>query len=757
MEKRVAIALWLLAIIFANYTVPAVPCSTSETIYLLTVLPYPNSIPTLHPSWDEGPDILPAAQLAVEHVNNNTDVLTCYKLELINTDGGCDVTSKASISFTEAILQPDRHKNPVGIIGPGCSSSTSELGYLSNQGTIALINVHLATLPVFQNRTMYPYTFGVLASTYELSDAIFALMKDKNWRQVAALYDASRVAFLTSYRKFESDFADEIPGGKLLFSSEVFSTYFPLTTVRESLARIVILFLGPEYSRRIMCLAYHKGMLYPAYQWIITGRQLQDFSGSDVAFTLEGSKYTCTREIMVNVALRGNVFLNYQVTPSDPNATTVGGLSYNEYLSDYQDRVNEYNSNEASSHRNITLSIWGTITYDAVWAMALALDKATGGVLNLATYQYGQREQTDKIQEQFHNLEFDGMSGHITFNPEKGYTNRIIAIFQVFGGQEDYVAFHNVGSIVGIDSFHTIRDQVDQQPTTIVTPLSAVLAIVLATQLAVIASTHILIIVFRNYRPIKASSPRLNHLIYMGSYVLGGGALIYTIFKAVPLNDQTGSIILCQLPWVWCFPAGFTLVFATLAGRTWRLYRIFTHFTDPGKFISDPVLIVFVLLLVLVDLIVSVVWMNTDPLHLEILTEMQSIEMVGSVQIQKTVLDRGCTADFYVVWCIVVFGYKFVILIMVVTLALLTRKIHNQTFTTNSLRILVYLISLLFGLGIPLYYLLILLDLDLHVDYSVFCIELNLILLLVLVFVFLPPVAPLLREKSRNCFQACTS
>lgn len=750
MERRVAIALWLSVIVFANRTVPAAPCTT-ETVYLLTVLPYPNSLPTLHPSWDEGPDVIPAAQLAVEHVNNRTDVLSCYKLELINTDGGCDVTSKASISFTEAILQPDRHKSPVGIIGPGCSFSTLEFGHLSNQETITLINVHLATLPVLQNRILYPYTFGVLASTYELSDAIFALMKNKNWKRVAALYDASRVAFLSNYRKFESDFADEIPGGKLLFSSEVFNTYLPLTTIRESLARIVILFLGPEYSRRIMCLAYHKGMLYSAYQWIITGRQLQDYSGSDVVFTFEGNMYTCTREIMVNVALRGNIFINYQVTPNDPNATTVAGISYNEYLSEYQDRVNEYNSNDANLYRNITLNIWGTITYDAVWAMALALDKATDE-LNLATYRYGQREQTDKIQKQFHNLEFDGMSGHISFNPQKGFTKRISAILQVFDGREDYVAFHNVGSIVEIDSFPTISDQVDQQPVTIVTPLSAVFATALAIQLVVIAFTHILIVAFRNYKHIKASSPRLNHLIYIGSYVLGAGALIYAIFKAVPMNDQIGNIVVCQLPWLWFFPAGFTLVFGTLAGRTWRLYRIFTHFTDPGKFISDPVLAVFVLLLLLVDITVSIVWTMTDPLHFEIIMETQSIEMVGSVQIQKIVLSRGCTADFYVLWCIVVYGYKLVILIMVVTLALLTRKIHNQTFTTNSLRILVYLISLQFGLGIPLYYVIIFLYLDLHIDYSVVCVELTLILLLILVFVFLPPVVPLLREKSRKVF-----
>jgi len=110
-------------------------------------------------------------------------------------------------------------------------------------------------------------------------------------------------------------------------------------------------------------------------------------------------------------------------------------------------------------------------------------------------------------------------------------------------------------------------------------------------------------------------------------------------------------------------------------------------------------------------------------------------------------------------WCgaIVVYGYKSVILIMVVTLALLTRKIHNQTFTTNSLRVLVYLISLLFGLGIPLYYLLLVLELDLHVDYTVLCVELNLILLLILIFVFLPPVVPLLREKSQKVISSVHS
>ena len=64
-----------------------------ETIYLLTFVPYPDPRPSLHPSWDGGPNIVPALQLAVEHINNHTDVLNQYKLELINEDGGCNIVS----------------------------------------------------------------------------------------------------------------------------------------------------------------------------------------------------------------------------------------------------------------------------------------------------------------------------------------------------------------------------------------------------------------------------------------------------------------------------------------------------------------------------------------------------------------------------------------------------------------------------------------------------------------------------------------
>ena len=53
-------------------------------IRLLTIFPYPghpNDSDSLQPFRDEGPAILPAAQLAVEHINEDPNILPGYRVE----------------------------------------------------------------------------------------------------------------------------------------------------------------------------------------------------------------------------------------------------------------------------------------------------------------------------------------------------------------------------------------------------------------------------------------------------------------------------------------------------------------------------------------------------------------------------------------------------------------------------------------------------------------------------------------------------
>ncbi len=59
---------------------------------------------------------------------------------------------------------------------------------------------------------------------------------------------------------------------------------------------------------------------------------------------------------------------------------------------------------------------------------------------------------------------------------------------------------------------------------------------------------------------------------------------------------------------------GLTLIESIICVRTWRLYRIFIFYKDPGNFLSDYALLVFVSLCVAGSVIVSVAWVSGDPL-----------------------------------------------------------------------------------------------------------------------------------------------
>ena len=79
-----------------------------ENLYILSLLPYPDTKPGFQPSWDDGPSLFLAGQLAVANINNRADILSGYNVELLEADSGCDVTGKAEIAFVENILHSEK-------------------------------------------------------------------------------------------------------------------------------------------------------------------------------------------------------------------------------------------------------------------------------------------------------------------------------------------------------------------------------------------------------------------------------------------------------------------------------------------------------------------------------------------------------------------------------------------------------------------------------------------------------------------------
>ena len=139
----------------ASSTFPA--SNSSHTLYIIAMAPYPDPLPDLDPSWDGGASLIPAARLAVLEINNRSDVLGGFRLELLEEDSGCQITSKAVIGFVKNVLPPaaagvaagsfgantnastSSPRQVVGVVGPGCSGAAVAVASLANRPTVKTI------------------------------------------------------------------------------------------------------------------------------------------------------------------------------------------------------------------------------------------------------------------------------------------------------------------------------------------------------------------------------------------------------------------------------------------------------------------------------------------------------------------------------------------------------------------------------------------------------------------------------------------
>ena len=716
----------------------------TEKLYLLTILPYPSDNPALQPSWNQGTNILPAAYLAVDMINNRSDVLSGYTLELINSDGGCDMEDIALESFVKHIIAERGQRPIVGIIGPGCSTSALAVSPQNSNPKIALLNMHIAGSPLLENRTKFAYSFGVLGSSYGFVNSTVALMRKANWRRIAVLYDEERVFFRSTYQALERDLVQYVPDAKIAFTSAVYETYLPVNEIDALDIRVIFVLAGPEFARKIMCLAWHRKLVFSRNQWIFYGREAPEFE-EEILFSYLKKAYFCSDKDLKSAVDR-NLFVNYQLQRHDKKVTK-SGLTYDEYLTQYSERVEQYNRGEASYKAlgdpsvNATENRYATVVFDEIWAFAFAMDKVQH-LVNLTSYglELGQTEHSNSIREVVYSHKFDGVSGNISFVETNGYTERIMEVYQVFGKNYTYIGNIRDQEFELDTAPELVRNEFQQDGLQLVHPAYAViLSLFTITVTALIIILHIVSIVYRDYPSIKAQSPKLNQISYVGAYMFASGTLFNILYKTIALDTVSYGNI-CQAIWPWLFSISFSVFFAPICARTWRLYRIFAHYLHPGPFISEPVLFSVVAIFVAIDVLLAIIWTSVDPFIGEEIKI--DFDENGDFAIKLV-----CNCDYLMIWYALVYLLKCFLLIVTVVFALLTRSIVNNQFNTSSLRVFVYLFALIFTIGLNLYYFTKYLNRNIYIDYTILVLMNNILLLLTLLFVFLPPTYPLLKEK----------
>lgn len=737
-EQLLRAALVTLTLSIFGYT-HLCAASQNETIYILCLLPYPQTDPEYDPSWIEGPAISLALNMARDHVNSHTDILPDHRIELIHADSGCDFTTRAFVAFTSNVFSSGN--KIIGIIGPGCSSSSLALAPVSGHEKISIVTVHGGGSPLLSSRANFPYSVGTLGSSEGFVNVSLELMKKSSWKKVGLLFDESRVFYSSTKAKLIERIG-EVPGGEVKFESPVYDYLIPLSVFRDERLRIIFIFTPAVTTRKILCLAFHLGFIYPAYQYIVSSNTFDDLA-TDVSFAYDRQAYYCSKSDMVNTTLEGVTFLNYKLSAlNETAATTYSSISFQEYDLLFRERIEMYNLDSTNAYAgNVSYSVWSTYFYDSVWAWAVVWDRLmkTHTDLSLADYEYGNTTLSNLVLDEFYTVDFEGVSGKVKFYRESGFLNRVFDIFQVVNGTLQVVAYYSEEeSFVKIGPLQHISDEFENILYNVPIALVVVYLIVEIVQGVVTVGLHILSIIYREYHSVKASSPKLNQPIYIGAYIFVLAMFLGTLEHLPQINGILAAN-LCNALWAWLFPVAFTLTFGTVAARTWRLYRIFRHYLNPGRLISNRILIGFVVVLLAVDVIIGTLWVSIDPLQL---TE-QIYEHNDTVQI----INLSCLSDNYFLWFFIVISYKATLLIAVLVLAVLTRSIQNQSFTTKSLRVLVFLFTTVFVAGFLAYYVFLFYNPLSPLDFVILYATLNTMLFLYNALVFFPPLLPLLRAK----------
>ncbi|XP_063081101.1 probable G-protein coupled receptor 156 isoform X3 [Cavia porcellus] len=199
----------------------------------------------------------------------------------------------------------------------------------------------------------------------------------------------------------------------------------------------------------------------------------------------------------------------------------------------------------------------------------------------------------------------------------------------------------------------------------------------------------------RKNRIVKMSSPNLNIVTLLGSCLTYSSAYLFGV-QDTSLGCSMETLIQVRLSLL-CI--GTSLVFGPILGKSWRLYKVFTQrVPDKRVIIKDLQLLGLVAALVMVDMVLLVTWVLTDPI--------QCLQILG---VSMTVTGRDvscsltnthfCASQYSDVWIALILGCKGLLLLYGAYLAGLTDHVSSPP-VNQSLAIMVGVNLLVLAAGL---------------------------------------------------------
>ena len=744
--KALLFLLSVLVVVEGNTTRCPHTTATRETkpLYLLTLVPFPD--PRDGVGWDRGLGTVPGARVARDEINNHTDLLPGYHIELIEENiEACSLTETGTglINLVKYTVSPPCHP-VVAVIGLMCSSHTSILSPVAGHDGFNLIQLAAANSPIFRTKNKsFPHLWRVLGAGTVYADTTLALMDRFGWRRIGIIYDLDSAYFTHVATYFQSQ-VQVTPDKEVIYTASILRHNIPtdqiVSNIRSQAVRVLFVALNDLQAAELLCQFQAKGLTYPDYIWIQIGKRLD----------LIRQEKKCDDKILVK-AKQGHIQLQIQSIPSNESTILVSGEDYSSYVHKYIENLKqveeEYNTSILPD------LVYSNLLYDQVWAFALAMNNSLPVLenrnLSLDNYTIGQLEITKVIEEQMAKLNFQGASGNIKFNDKHGVF-ATVDIYQVNGSDEMFIGSYvpqleseqvSYNLSLSIDNSSLPDDEPPEEYVMIPLPISAVLYSFAGLIIIFTTVVLILLLYFREWPEVKATSPYISIIMLIGCFFFCFAAIFRTTYGTFIFNGNIIAYRVLVSADNFCMSSGLSMVIITIFFKLLRVHHFFSYMTlKLRKMWRTCSLFALILALSL--------WISMGYLIVEILvpvypTYYDRNETVSNILI--VVKELVYPADQHlpgIICFIAVLLYNVVFLSFIVYFAIRTRKIEQQQFKdTKKVNIFVAFLVVILALEILIAVAFLLGNLYWRANVTTSCFQLLLALCVPVVF-FLPKLVP---------------
>ncbi|KAG8182613.1 hypothetical protein JTE90_021749 [Oedothorax gibbosus] len=546
-----------------------------------------------------------AAKFAIRQINERK-VIDGYQLEMYYNDTLCDAGVAVDAFFHSLYRKPIM----TALLGPGSSEVTERLARVVSRWNIVQMS-YGATSPVLSDRKNFPMFFRTVSPDSSHNSALLAFILHHKWSTVATLHEQGDKHSLPM-AKLATDLEQVNVTVSLTKGTSERDYKDHLREIKNQDCRIIICSFSAALFRQIFCENYHLGMYGPDYAWIILG---------DTSATWwEDMTPTECDDHQLNSAMSSVITVGsyYEIVG---NETSVSETTMPEIL----DEIG-YTSNRRSSG-------YVAQTYDAVWALALALRdveanwRDNNSSLTLGDFTYDNHDIASRVTSTLSKLHFMGVSGPVSFrNSDRvGFT----AFHQRQGNDLKLVAIYSPGYLKLQFQCPVCSDIEWQGGSPPISSRNIVQKIAVldrrvfycVTALAVLGVSLALIFLsfnlyYRKFKFIKLSSPNLNNFVIVGCILVYIAVILLAMDHGTLLSDNHFSIVCSARAFL--LSGGFSLAFGCMFIKTYRVYHIFIRANTgivKSKLLHDQQLLGLVSVLLLIDCILIILWVVIDPME----------------------------------------------------------------------------------------------------------------------------------------------